>query len=121
MSWYAEHGEHLETYYRVQAQGLKVAALDIRPELISGFGTMSDNPYLRAYYLLSKSRQIGMAEFYIPLTEIVAYLDLIGIEGHEARSDFATIIIAIDAGMLEFKAKLQKRQEESTKKFQPKS
>jgi len=98
---------------------VKVPRLDAKPQLHDGVGSVGLNPYIRAYQILSRSRQIGMAEFYIPLTEILAYLDLIEMTDQQEREEFALIIMAIDAALLDHKAKKDKQDEELLNKASP--
>ena len=96
---------------QLQAKGQRVARLENRPKLNDGLGVVSANPYIQAYQVLSRSRQIGMAEFYIPLTEIMAYLDLIQLNDPVEREDFALIVMAIDSAMLAHKSEKDKQNE----------
>ena len=54
-----------------------------------------------AYHNLSRSRQVGgMGEFYIPLTEFEAYLNIISLSDTEQRLFLLNVISSVDAVLL---------------------
>ena len=84
--------------------GAKVSALDERPELKSEYHWLYD-----AYRTLSRSRQVGgMGEFYIPLTEYVAYCNLMEISDTEQRMFLTNVVSEVDTILLHEKYEKQK-------------
>ena len=53
-----------------------------------------------AYSLLSRSRQVGMTEFYIPLSEYAAYLDIACISDMDDRLLLVAVLTQVDAILL---------------------
>ena len=58
---------------------------------------------------LSSSRPIGFAPGSIPLSEILAYCDLVGISGQDDRLEFVEIIQSMDRVVLDYHAKKAER------------
>lgn len=85
---------------------MEVKALRERPELNEEFLWLYE-----AYLILSKSRQCGgMGEFYIPLTEYEAYLNIIRLEDIDQRTFLVSVISQVDSILL------HERFEKSTKR-----
>lgn len=53
-----------------------------------------------AYSLLTRSRQVGMSAFYIPMTEYAAYLDIIQMDDIEERTFLVSVVSQVDATLL---------------------
>jgi len=67
---------------------VNTAALDSKPDYPSAYFE-----YIAAFNLLNRSRNQGMSQGYIPLTEIEAYIRLYLIEDIEM---FVTLIVEMD-------------------------
>lgn len=58
----------------------------------------ADLPYYNAFAALNASRQVGMSgSEAIPVSEVLAYLQLVGIASSEARSKYLRLIQKMDA------------------------
>lgn len=80
----------------MQKAGLQVKALDERVSVKPEFLWLYD-----AYRLLSRSRQLGaMGEFYIPMTEYVAYCDLSYLDEPSQRMMLVETLSQVDAILL---------------------
>ena len=75
--------------------------------------------YWDAYHDLTSSRQIGMDIAAIPVSEITAYLDFIGLTDDDDRMDYLKIIQGIDAEYLEHHAETRKREQQKAKGKKP--
>ena len=53
-----------------------------------------------AYALLSRSRQVGQTEFYIPMSEYLAYLNIISLEDIDQRLFLVSVLTQVDATLL---------------------
>ena len=53
-----------------------------------------------AYAMLTRSRQIGMSEYYIPMSEYAAYLDIIMLDDPEQRILLVSVLTEVDAVLL---------------------
>lgn len=78
MSWQLEWGENADFLQEIADSGQEVPALNSRPHIFP------DNiEYLQAFFDLSPSRNNGMVEGPIPISEIVAYCDLMDVLDRE--------------------------------------
>lgn len=81
-------------------RGVQVRALE---------GRASPDPALALFWCgfvaLSPSRPAGLGVGAIPMSEILAYCELIGVTGTEERALFASIIQRMDAAFLEWLSK----------------
>lgn len=77
-----------------------VKALDERPKLKQEYQWLKE-----AYLILTRSRQIGMSEFFIPLTEFDAYCNLFGFEDYETKLFLVNVISDVDALLLSERTK----------------
>lgn len=73
-------------------------ALQSRPKLYDWMA-----PYIQAFKLLDSRRPIGFGEGAIPLSDIVAYLQVF--EAPETPQQFVSRIVKMDNAYLEVKAK----------------
>ena len=60
-------------------------------------------PYWEAFLVLSQTRPVGMGVGAIPLSEIVAYLDLHQVEDPEERRDTLRYVQILDRAFLDAK------------------
>lgn len=88
LAWRLEHSEHIDSYERLAELG-ESTPLDSIPETDTGIEWS-----LRAFSILSASRQQGMGIGAIPISECIAYWNEFGIE---PADDFLEMIRALDA------------------------
>jgi len=92
LKWQARVGDKFDWFVSLQNQGIVVPILDQMPEVEE-----DARPYLKAFHFLSGSRRTGFGPSYIPLTEIIAYCDLILLTDPDTRFLYAQIIQELDA------------------------
>lgn len=69
--------------------------------------------------MLSRSRQIGMSEYYIPMTEYAAYLDIVQLTNQEDRSFLVSVLTQVDVVLLHERLQAQEQQQQAAwKRFQ---
>lgn len=124
MDWQRRYGDQYETLLALHEQNKDVVpdwrtpkAIIDRPDV-----DVIDIPYLKAYHLLTGSRQSGMSVGAIPLSEIRAYLEIYGAPSFfDCESDdidaFVQIITRVDNHFL---TEYHKEQEAKSKKPSPK-
>lgn len=76
--------------------GRPFRAIEEKPEIDDGLLF-----YWNAYSLLVASRPVGMAPGAIPLSEMMVFCDLAGIDDSDDRIDFIRIMQAMDAELLD--------------------
>lgn len=102
-------GDKYEWFLELEAEGNDVPALKDMPVLYEDLV-----PFWRAFNELSRTRPVGMGVGAIPMSEILAWLDLHEIGGFEDRIEYARWIGYLDSLFLEYQSK--KQQQESTGK-----
>jgi len=102
--WELEYGGHLDALERAAARGMPVKALDNRPK------TDPRNVlYLAVFRDCSRRRAENTSA--IPISEIVAWLDLHQIDSIDEREEIFDVVNAMDeAFMTHFAAKLKRQQ-----------
>ena len=99
MEW-GPHEAELERYRRA---GIRVAALESKPDLYDDL-----RPLWQAFWQLSRCRPSGWGPSAIPVSEIVAYLDLRHITDPDTRVEWADLIAVMDNEWLRWAVDQQK-------------
>lgn len=85
----------MEFLLTLREQGMDPEPLRKRP--------MRKREYLwlfEAYSLLNRSRQVGQMEFYIPMTEYEAYMNIVKMDNVEDRKFMVAVLTQVDATLL---------------------
>jgi hypothetical protein len=81
---------------RAKRSGVKPAPLLSRPRL-----KQQDRPFYDAYYTLAAARSAGLSgPEAIPVSEILAYVNLLGISSQEERMKYMRLIQQLDLAYL---------------------
>ena len=106
-----QHGKNLEWYEQAEAEGERVKPLENKPELYSDLKLDFD-----AFNILSTSRPVGFSYGAIPISEILAYCNMFGIDDYEERKEFIKRIKILDRAYLNFHNKKSKQANKKTGK-----
>lgn len=108
MRWEARWGARIQFLLQLQEQGHKSEVLINRPT------RQPEHFWLfEAYEMLSRSRQIGMSEYYIPMTEYAAYLDIVQLTNQEDRSFLVSVLTQVDVVLLHERLQAQEQQQQA--------
>lgn len=106
MAWSLQWGEHVKSFEaQAKKSGIVPGPLKARPRL-----KYEDLPYYNAFQTVSAARPVGISgNSGIPVYEILAFCQLVGIASREERVKYLSLIQDLDQICLEHWAKEAKK------------
>lgn len=105
LHWHLKYGSKLEWFEDLEAQEERpIPALDSKPTLYPDLVLDWE-----AFWTISSSRQIGMSLGSIQISEVLAFMEMFGIDDYDQRKAMLRRIQVLDSAYLEYFAEKEKR------------
>jgi hypothetical protein len=107
LTWSLVWGDHVKAFeIQFKKTGVQATPLKSRPRLKA-----VDLPFYEAFHCLSRSRPSGFnSAAAIPVSEVLAYCQLMGIVNQRLRSKYLSLVQDMDRICLDHWAEIQKKQ-----------